>query len=111
MTHVQKELQRKLQIEQHVLSVQLQTAKDQEISSPVSTIEVQIHDRMRVKLASIDRAILRLERGTFGFCQSCGEEIDRGRLDALPYAELCIDCQRKLERKIVRPYVHAHMAA
>lgn len=111
MTQVQKEFQSKLQIERHVLSVRLQNAKDQEISSPVSTIEIQIHDRMRVRLASIDRAILRLEKGTFGACQSCGEEIDRDRLEALPYAELCIDCQCKLERKIVRPYVYAHTAA
>jgi DnaK suppressor protein len=34
----------------------------------------------------------------FGLCEDCGEEIGEGRLEAVPYAELCVDCQQKRDR-------------
>lgn len=43
-------------------------------------------------------AILRIERGTYGFCATCGEEIPDARLSALPEAERCIECEEDLER-------------
>jgi DnaK suppressor protein len=42
-------------------------------------------------------ALQRIEKGEFGVCTWCGAEISRERLDALPYAALCIDCERKRE--------------
>jgi RNA polymerase-binding transcription factor DksA len=47
----------------------------------------------------IDEALRRLYRSpeTFGKCQSCGEDIDVDRLDALPHARLCIACKQKEE--------------
>ena len=108
MTRIQKEIQRKLQIERQVLSVQLKKADNQEMSGPINPVDIQMHGRLKVRLASIERAFLRLEKGTFGVCQSCGEEIDSARLEALPYAEQCIDCQRKLEQKIIRPHGYTY---
>jgi RNA polymerase-binding protein DksA len=49
-------------------------------------------------LARIDRALERIEEGTFGRCERCGKEIAVERLEARPWAELDIDCQRELER-------------
>ena len=48
-------------------------------------------------LAEIDAALKRIEEGTYGVCTNCGKEIPVERLEALPWATLCIDCQRGLE--------------
>jgi RNA polymerase-binding protein DksA len=49
-------------------------------------------------LSAIDAALRRIEDGTYGTCQRCGKAISPERLEALPYAELCIDCKRLVER-------------
>jgi DnaK suppressor protein len=49
-------------------------------------------------LAEIDAALQRLDDGTFGTCEVCGRPIDEERLEALPYATLCIDDKRARER-------------
>jgi RNA polymerase-binding protein DksA len=48
-------------------------------------------------LAEIDAALKRIDEGTYGICTNCGKEIPVDRLEALPWATLCIDCQRGLE--------------
>lgn len=49
-------------------------------------------------LAAIDAALQRMEEGTYGRCLSCGKQISRERLEAIPWATQCIDCKRKEER-------------
>jgi RNA polymerase-binding protein DksA len=49
-------------------------------------------------LASIDAALARIEDGTYGICETCGQPISEERLEAIPYATQCIDCRRKGER-------------
>ena len=49
-------------------------------------------------LAAIDAALRRIDEGTYGVCQRCERQIAPERLEALPYAELCIDCKREMER-------------
>lgn len=49
-------------------------------------------------LAEIDAALQRIDQGTFGICVVCGGPIGEERLDAVPYATLCIDDKRALER-------------
>lgn len=48
-------------------------------------------------LAEVIEALERIERGTFGRCEECQQEISRERLDALPYARYCLRCARKLQ--------------
>jgi RNA polymerase-binding protein DksA len=48
-------------------------------------------------LAAIDAALKRIDEGTYGTCVSCGEQIRYERLEATPWASLCIDCKRKAE--------------
>ena len=50
-------------------------------------------------LAEIDAALKRIEEGTYGVCSNCGKSIPEARLEALPWATLCIDCQRERERR------------
>jgi RNA polymerase-binding protein DksA len=49
-------------------------------------------------LAEIDAALARIEDGTYGVCEKCGKPIGEERLEALPWATLCIDDKRKQER-------------
>lgn len=48
-------------------------------------------------LRNIDTALEKIENGTFGVCETCGKKINKERLKAVPYARLCIDCQREEE--------------
>ena len=49
-------------------------------------------------LKQVNAALRRLDLGTYGLCVECNQPIDTARLKAIPYAELCMDCQRKRER-------------
>jgi DnaK suppressor protein len=49
-------------------------------------------------LAAIDAALGRIEAGTYGTCVNCGAPIAPERLEAMPWATLCIECKRKEER-------------
>ncbi|OHB70643.1 MAG: hypothetical protein A2W17_11545 [Planctomycetes bacterium RBG_16_41_13] len=46
---------------------------------------------------NIDDALERIEEGTFGICDACEKKINKERLKAVPYASLCINCQREEE--------------
>ncbi len=63
----------------------------------------RLRERERGLLNKINAALEKIEQGTFGECEQCGEEIGIKRLEARPVAELCIDCkaeQEKLERRM-----------
>ncbi len=49
-------------------------------------------------LREIDASLVRLDDGTYGTCTRCGAKISEERLEAMPYAMLCIDCKRLEER-------------
>lgn len=49
-------------------------------------------------LYSVNEALRRLYRNEYGICESCGKEIGKARLDAVPYASLCVSCQEKQEK-------------
>jgi DnaK suppressor protein len=49
-------------------------------------------DALSAKLADVDRAIAKLDDGTYGLCDRCGAVIPAERLDALPWAVLCLTC-------------------
>jgi len=63
----------------------------------------RLREREKGLLNKINQALEKIERGVYGECESCGEEIGAKRLEARPVAELCIDCkaeQEKLERRM-----------
>ena len=57
-----------------------------------------LEDNSTHVLNEIDAALSRLDDGTFGTCSSCGNSIGTERLEALPWATLCIEDKRKQER-------------
>src|SRR3954452_14169549 len=56
--------------------------------------DLALRDRAVQHLELVDSALARIDDGTFGSCDSCGKPIAPARLEALPRAALCIDCQR-----------------
>lgn len=60
--------------------------------------DLALRDRNEQQLAAIDAALVRLDDGTYGSCARCGRPIAPERLDALPWAAHCIECQRIVAR-------------
>ena len=50
-------------------------------------------------LKEVVSALRKIEEGSFGICERCGEPIAEKRLEALPFARYCIDCQRLVEKE------------
>lgn len=68
----------------------LDSAQD-ELSSQLAEVESR-------ELTSIENALERMREGEYGSCEGCGEGIPMARLQALPYATMCIKCQREAEK-------------
>lgn len=73
-----------------VLDAALDSAQD-ELSSQLAEVESR-------ELTSIEIALERMRTGEYGCCEGCGEGIPMARLQALPYATMCIQCQREAEK-------------
>jgi DnaK suppressor protein len=73
-----------------VVDFALDSAQD-EINSQLAEVESR-------ELASIENALERMRTGEYGLCEVCATRIPIARLSALPYATLCIECQREAER-------------
>lgn len=50
------------------------------------------------RLTQVTTALKRLDKGLYGICARCGNDINPERLKAIPYATLCVNCQKRLER-------------
>lgn len=61
-------------------------------------MELSLQGNTQRLLEQVDRALEKIEEGTYGLCDRCGQPIEAGRLQAVPYATLCIRHQRELER-------------
>jgi RNA polymerase-binding protein DksA len=61
-------------------------------------IDYTLEENAEHLLAAINRALQRIETGTYGTCGRCGKSIAEERLEAIPYANRCIDCKRLEER-------------
>ena len=66
-------------------------AAQNEISSQLAEVESR-------ELAHIENALQRIRNGQYGICEGCNENIPLTRLQALPYANYCIECQRDMEK-------------
>ena len=73
-----------------VIDAALDAAQD-EISSQLAEVESR-------ELTHIETALERMRKGDYGLCEGCGEGIPLARLQALPYATMCIGCQRESEK-------------
>ena len=53
--------------------------------------QVAVHDQLQVTRADVVRAMEKLDDGTYGLCDVCGKPIPAGRIEALPWAVLCVE--------------------
>ena len=60
---------------------------------------LKLKGRERKLLAKIDEAIEKIDNGTYGICESCGEEINIKRLEARPVTTMCIECKTEQEEE------------
>src|SRR5918999_752430 len=65
----------------------------------ITRVESRLTQRGQVMLRQIDDALERIDAGTFGECERCGNDISHGRLKALPTAALCIECATAMEKR------------
>jgi DnaK suppressor protein len=61
--------------------------------------EMSLANNARDMLDQIERALSRIDDGTYGVCESCGQAIGKGRLQAFPRATLCVSCKEREERR------------
>lgn len=60
---------------------------------------LSIEEQLGYLSKKIDKALLAIENGTYGQCSSCHENIENGRLEIMPYADLCVSCKSKSNGK------------
>lgn len=65
--------------------------------------ELRIRDRERKLINKINDALDRIDKGEFGVCEECGEDIGDARLKVRPVTTLCINCKMEAEQKERRP--------
>jgi DnaK suppressor protein len=59
--------------------------------------DIAIEDSLRLLMEQVNAALEKIDHGTYGECDRCHKPIASGRLEALPYATLCIECAERLE--------------
>ncbi|HEX3299260.1 MAG TPA: TraR/DksA C4-type zinc finger protein [Actinomycetota bacterium] len=119
--HEIDELRERLTSEREELAAQLTTIEDQAFAATQSDMsgdvgvddesadagtatferekELSIEQNVRDLIQKIDRALKRIEDGTYGICEVCGKPIEKARIKALPYVDLCIkDAQARSRR-------------
>ena len=62
------------------------------------SMNLRLRDRELVLWKKINKALKKIEEGTYGVCERCEEEITAKRLEARPVAELCIKCKEQSEK-------------
>lgn len=72
---------------------------DQAMVEIDSNFLLRLKDREKRLLTKIDQALERIEKGTFGICEECGQEIGSKRLEARPVTTMCIECKTDQEER------------
>ncbi len=67
-----------------------------------SDLSASLATRYSNTLKQIDQALEKVEEGSYGICEDCGEKIDNRRLKVLPFSPYCISCQKRMEKENLR---------
>jgi len=81
---------------------EVRDAEEQSLDDFVHEVDFALMQMKSDTLSKIDEAIHRLERGAYGVCVACSGDIAAARLKALPFADLCRECQEQEEVRDVR---------
>lgn len=63
----------------------------------IEDMGIAVADLKRAELEQMDAALRKIDDGTYGTCEECGEDIEEERLKLIPYAEYCVKCKSGLE--------------
>src|SRR6516164_1057765 len=74
---------------------------DQAQTDIEQSMRMRLRNREMLYIKKVDEALRRIEEGSFGECEECGEDIELRRLEARPTATLCVSCKEEQERKEV----------
>ena len=94
------DIQQKLRSLRETLPAEIADVRDteeQSVDDFVQDVDFALMEMKSETLRRIDDALHRLDEGTYGNCDDCHAEISAGRLKALPFAELCRNCQEARE--------------
>jgi DnaK suppressor protein len=72
---------------------------DQALSAYTREFQFELGSGERRVLRDVLAALRKVDEGSFGACERCGEDIAERRLEALPFARYCIECQRRVENE------------
>jgi DnaK suppressor protein len=75
---------------------------DRSVLDVMQSVGIKLVDIRQSQLAALAQAERKLNEGTYGVCELCGEEIAEERLLALPFAVHCLDCAERLEKERVQ---------
>jgi DnaK suppressor protein len=91
------ELRRRLSDRMTEVHIDREPDDEAALASDSSTKEMAVAtlERERRTLAEIEAALLRMKKGEYGMCASCGEPIPEARLKALPWARVCVKCAER----------------
>ncbi len=92
-----------LRMEQEAQSLNADSTQDSADQCVISVSKEALFERSsqrRTVLRLIESALNRIADGSFGRCVGCGDQIQDGRLQALPWTQFCLQCQEELEEKI-----------
>lgn len=70
---------------------------EEAVADLLTSTNVAVLDREVHELRDVEAALQRIRTGTYGVCDTCGDDIERERLEAYPTAERCVDCERDRE--------------
>ena len=70
---------------------------DQALMDLERELGISLMEMRNRRRQSIDEALTRLHEGTYGICAECGVEVSEKRLQAVPFAKLCVECQSRQE--------------
>ena len=62
-------------------------------------LDSTLEESEEAHLSHVEAALKRIDAGTYGICENCGQPIQPARLEAMPWVTLCIDCKRLAERR------------
>lgn len=75
-------------------------------SEAEQSMNLRLRDRERILLKKIDKALEKIQKGEYGVCEKCGDEISPKRLEARPVTDLCIQCKEE-EEKIEKAFAES----
>ena len=96
------EIQDKLRSLRETLPAEAAVVRDteeQSVDDFIQEVDFALMEMKSLTLRKIDEAIHRLEQGRYGVCVECGSDIAEARLKAVPFADLCRECQEQQEQR------------